>query len=156
MNLVLDDAEEIHSKTKSRKQLGKFLAFLWSSRTVYLPAGLNELQLCVFKCVCAGEVVRRAGHPAPCLFFFLSLTSYLTMSFPHFFTPIALGIVNLMGRTNIGLSSKATGWGTCILRWHSWMRVLASCCWASVRQQCEFPAAGSGLAQALLLQAFEE
>jgi small nuclear ribonucleoprotein (snRNP)-like protein len=23
MNLVLDDAEEIHSKTKSRKQLGK-------------------------------------------------------------------------------------------------------------------------------------
>ncbi|NXR16367.1 RUXE protein, partial [Semnornis frantzii] len=25
MNLVLDDAEEIHSKTKSRKQLGMFV-----------------------------------------------------------------------------------------------------------------------------------
>ena len=28
MNLVLDDAEEIHSKTKSRKQLGKNIAGL--------------------------------------------------------------------------------------------------------------------------------
>lgn len=29
MNLVLDDAEEIHSKTKSRKQLGKSIGGLW-------------------------------------------------------------------------------------------------------------------------------
>lgn len=38
MNLVLDDAEEIHSKTKSRKQLGKeivgftdFCLFHWQT-----------------------------------------------------------------------------------------------------------------------------
>uniref|UniRef100_A0A2K5JLN5 Small nuclear ribonucleoprotein E n=1 Tax=Colobus angolensis palliatus TaxID=336983 RepID=A0A2K5JLN5_COLAP len=29
MNLVLDDAEEIHSKTKSRKQLGRIIVSNW-------------------------------------------------------------------------------------------------------------------------------
>ena len=38
MNLVLDDAEEIHSKTKSRKQLGKNID------------GLEELQIFLFTC----------------------------------------------------------------------------------------------------------
>ncbi|TEA24264.1 hypothetical protein DBR06_SOUSAS10910028, partial [Sousa chinensis] len=32
MNLVLDDAEEIHSKTKSRKQLGRIMLTLLCSK----------------------------------------------------------------------------------------------------------------------------
>lgn len=45
MNLVLDDAEEIHSKTKSRKQLGKNIDAFWNCRNVCSAVELNDLQL---------------------------------------------------------------------------------------------------------------